>query len=472
MLAGQVTVKALGLVWLAIVARHLGDERFGYLSFALSLASLLGILVEFGFSSVITRAIARRPEVSAKYLSNVLSLRLILSGISIPLTVLISLKTGATRATLTPVYIAAAAAAVAALYAISSSIFFGREKMEFPSMIMVGSKMVSILLGLWAVHLGAGIVGIALIFLLEPLLNLLISMPVLSKQFGLRFVPRLDVPFCRQLVSQALPFALALALGLVYFKIDVVMLSAMKGSQYVGWYSAGYRLLEGLVYLPAAFINTIFPTFSRLKTTSDGQLRTAVARSWEFVIAFALPIALGMILISRQIVMTLFGSGYLETIPVLRWIGAALFFVFINNLLGVLMGAIDRQKVHFYCSLAGVVVNVALNLYLIPKYAHLGAARATLMTQVLMLILLSALAVRFTGVRLDGIRLLKLGFSGALMTTALWVWNDLHLVAALALGAAVYLAGLLVTRAITPEERRQIWEAIVPRTKGSGLRTG
>ncbi|MCK4546661.1 MAG: flippase [Candidatus Eisenbacteria sp.] len=470
MLAGQVIVKVLGLVWLAIIARHLGDARFGYLTYAFSLASLLGILIEFGFSSVITRAIARRPEESARYLSNVLSLRLGLSAIAIPLTVLVALHTGATRTTLTPVYVGAAATAVAGLYAISSSIFFGREKMEFPSMILVGSKLAAILVGLWVVHLGAGIAGIALVFLLEPVLNLLVSVPVLSRQFGLKFVPGLDFRFCRHLISEALPFALALALGLVYFKIDVVMLSAMKGSQCVGWYSAGYRLMEGLVYLPAAFVNTVFPTFSKLKNSSGDQLRTAVARSWEFVAAFALPTALGLILISDRIVLTLFGDGYLETIPVLRWIGAALFFVFINNLLGVLLGAIDRQKTHFYCSLLGVIVNVSLNLYLIPRQAHLGAAKATLITQVLLLVLLSVLAVRFTRVRLSGTRILKITFSGALMAGALLYWNELPLIAALALGAGVYLVGHFVPRAVTRENRREMRDAILPdrkRTLGS-----
>ena len=282
MFAGQAAVKILGLVWLAIVARHLGDARFGHLTYAFSLGSLIGILVEFGFSSVITRAVARRPEEAARYFSNVLSLRMSLSVISFPLTVLVALHTGATASTLGPVYIAAISTSLAGLYATSNAVFFGREKMEFPSIIMVVSKLVAILVGLLVVRMGLGIVWIALVFLLEAALNLAISIPVLSRQMGFRFVPMLDIAFWRSLIREATPFALALVLGLIYFKIDVVMLSAMKGSRHVGWYSAGYRLLEGLVYLPAAFINTMFPALSRLKTTSADRLRTAVAGAWEY----------------------------------------------------------------------------------------------------------------------------------------------------------------------------------------------
>lgn len=465
--AAQVTVKGLGLLWLALIARHLGDEAFGRLSYAFSLASLVGILVEYGFSAVLTREVARRPEEAARYLSNVLTLRLGLSAVSIPLTVLVSLVTGASRATLGPVYVAAAATSVAGLYAISSSLFIGRERMEFPSGILVGSKLVAIGLGLLAIRLGAGVVGIALIFLLEPVLNLFVSIPLLRRHMGLRFVPAFDPAFCWNLVREATPFALALMLGLVYFRTDVVMLSAMKGSQYVGWYSAGYRLLEGLVYVPAAFVNTVYPTFSRLKTSSELQLRTAVARSWEFVVAFSLPVAIALTLTSDRLVPLLFGEEFRETVGVLRWIGPTLFFLFINNLLGMVLGAVDRQAIQFYASLAGVAVNVALNLVLIPRHAHLGAAQATFVTQVFLLAFFSVMTVRFTGARPGAVRTVKLALSGAVMAGVLLLWKDLPLLAALAVGAAVYLGAVLLTRAVTREEWGQIRRAVRP-ARGPG----
>ncbi len=462
MLTGQVIVKTLGLVWLAIIARHLGDEDFGRLTYSFSLASLVGIIVEFGFSPVIVRAVSRNPKEAGRYLSNTLSLRLGLSIFTVPATIAISLFTGATTSTLGPVWIAAIATSAAGIYAISNSIFFARERMEFPAIIMVVSKLLAITVGLWVVSRGAGIVWVALVFLLEALLNLVLSVIIVRRQFALPYVPRLELPFCRKLLRAALPFALAQALGLVYFKIDVVMLSAMKGSQVVGWYSAGYRLLEGLIYLPAAFITAIYPTLSRLKTPSPEKLRTTVERSWEFIIAFALPLALGLALTGDRIVPAFFGEQFLPAIPVLHWIGASLFFVFINNYLGVLLGAIDRQGVHFYASLAGVILNVSLNLYLIPRYAHIGAARATLITQLLLTILLSILVVRMIRVRLSAVRLLKIFFAAALMAAVLVFWQNLPLAGEILLGAGVYLAALLVTRTLTPMERRQIRELVLP----------
>lgn len=458
--AGQLVVKILGLVWIAIIARHLGDAGFGYLSYALSLAGLFGVLVEFGFSYVLTRAVARSPGETAACVSNILGMRLALTCVSVPLTLAASLYTGATSSTLLPVLIAALATAVAGIGATSTSVFFGRERMEYPSVIMVGSKVASILIGLLVVRMGGGIVWIALLFLLEPLMNLVISIPILSREFGVRFVPVFRRSSGMPLFREALPFVLTMALGMIYFRIDVVMLSAMQGAQAVGWYSAGYRLLEGLVYLPGAFINTLFPVMARLKSSSDAKLAPAVSRAWEFMAALALPAALTLIILSEGIVAVLFGDQFMETVPVLRLIGAALFFVFVNNLLGTMLGAIDRQMAHFYASLAGVVVNVLLNLWWIPKYAHVGAAGATLLTQGLVFALLSFLVFRYLGARPGGLRLLKLAACGILMSVVLLATRSLPLGVALASGSGAYIAALFLVNALTPEEKRLVRSAI------------
>lgn len=457
---GQLVVKILGLVWLAVVARHLGDSGFGYLSFSLSLAGLFGIFVEFGFSYVLTRTVARRPEEAPEFFSNVLGLRLALSCVSVPLTLTVSLVTGATSSSLMPVLIASLSAAAAGVYATSGSYFFGRERMEYPSVIMVGGKVLSIVIGLMIVRLGGGIAWIALVFLLEPLLNVALSIPILSREFGVRFRPAFRPSTYVLLIREAAPFVLTLAVGIAFFRIDVVMLSAMQGARQVGWYSAGYRLLEGLVYLPAALISTLFPVISKLKSSSDANLVPAVSRAWEFMISLALPTAVTLILLSDGIVSLLFGDQFLETVPVLRLIGAALFFVFINNLLGTVLGAVDRQFAHFYCSLAGLAVNVAINLLWIPRYAHIGAAGATLLTQGLLCATLALLVHRFTGASPGGVRLAKIGISGLCMSAVCLAAKGVSWPGALISAWVVYLAGLLLLKAVTPRERELVLKAI------------
>jgi O-antigen/teichoic acid export membrane protein len=459
MIAGQFVVKGLGLVWLVVIARHLGETDFGYLNFALSLASIVGLLVDFGFTPVLIRAVARDPALAERYVANVLSLRLLLSLLSIPLTLAISLFTGAERGTLAPVMIAAVTSLFGALVTTPNGIFLARERMGYPAFILAASKVVAFAVGLFLVHRGLGIVWIAGVFALEAGLGTVLSLILMNRILGTRISVTIERPFCRRLFRDALPFALTFALGLISFKIDVVMLSAMKGSQFVGWYSAAYRILEGLVYISLAFVSAVFPTLSRLKVADEHTLRTTVQRASEFVIAFALPIGLAIAVLAREIVALLYGESYAPATAPLRWIGAALVFVFVNGFLGSVLEAIDRQHLHFRGRLVAVIVNVMLNVFLIPRLAHVGAAIATLVTEATLAACLGVLVARHVRPRLLAPRLAKVGTAAALLVATLWLLREQGFWPALLIGGAVYLGVLAVTRVLTPAERADIRKA-------------
>jgi O-antigen/teichoic acid export membrane protein len=459
MISGQFVVKGLGLVWLVVIARHLGETDFGYLNFALSLASIVALIVDFGFTPVLIRAVARDSALAERYVANVLSLRLLLSLLSIPLTLVISLFTGAERATLAPVLIAAVTSLFAALLTTPNGIFIARERMTYPAFILAGSKIVAFAVGLFLVHRGLGIVWIAGVFAFETGLGLVVALVMMNRVLGTRISLAIERPFCRRLFRDALPFALTFALGLISFKIDVVMLSAMKGSQFVGWYSAAYRILEGLVYISIAFVSTVFPTLSRLKVADEHTLRTTVQRATEFVIAFALPIALAIVFLASDIIALLYGEPYAPSTAALRWIGAALLFVFVNGFLGSVLEAIDRQHLHFRGRLVAVLVNVALNIFLIPRLAHVGAAIATLVTEATLSVCLGVLVARHVRPRLLAARLGKIGAAAVLLVATLGLLRGQSFWLALLGGAAVYLGVLAAMRVLTPEETANIRKA-------------
>jgi O-antigen/teichoic acid export membrane protein len=262
----------------------------------------------------------------------------------------------------------------------------------------------------------------------------------------------LDREFCRRLLREAFPFVLTMALGLVYFKVDVLMLSVMKGSEAVGQYSAAFRLMEGLLYLSAAYAAALFPTLSRLKSTSGERLRPAVHRATDAVAAVALPAAVALAMLAGPIIHFLYGAEYAASVPALRWIGAALFFVFVSHFLGSVLGAVDRQGLTARATLVGVVINVSLNLWLIPRMAHVGAAVATLATQAAVTGVLAVLVHRAIGPRPGGARALKIVLATGAMAAVLHLSRGAGLAVQVPAGAAVYLAALAALRVLSPEE--------------------
>lgn len=460
MVSGQVAVKALGLLWLVVVARHLGESGFGFLNFALSLTAIFSVLVEFGFSPVITRAVARDAGVAEDYLANVLGLRLLLSLVAVPLTVAVSLLTGADRGTIAPVLVCAATMVTSAVWATPNAVFVARERMGTPSLVITVSKVVALAVGLLLVARGAGILALAAVFLLEGVLNVAIGTPLLTRVLGVRVRVALDPVLCRRLLREAAPFALTLALGLLYFKLDVVMLSAMKGSEAVGWYSAAFRLLEGLVYLSAAFVATMFPVLSRLRTTSEEQLRSTTRRAVEVVVGIALPMAVALVVLAAPIIRILYGDGYAASEPVLRWIGASLFFVFAGNFLASVLNAVDRQKACFWVTLAGVGLNVSLNLALIPRMAESGAAVATAVTQAVIAASLFILVQCTVRPGVDAARLAKIGLGTAAMAGTLVALSGSGPIVRVPAGTAAYFAVLAGLGVLTKDERRRIRTAL------------
>lgn len=445
-------MKGLGLLWLVVVARYLGEGRFGTLNLALTLCGLFGLFVELGFSPVMTRAVARDPSLGDAYLANVLGLRLLLAAGAVPLMLAVSFLVGGNRATLPIFLIIAPTMLTAASAAIPNSLFVARERMIPPAVIQTVAKVLAVAAGLLLVRRGVGLTGIALVFLLEGILHTTIGFAGAARILGLHVRVRLDRAFCRRLLRESAPFAFTLALGLVYFKVDVVMLSIMKGNVAVGRYSAAFRLLEGLVYLSAAFAGALFPTLARLKTTSTEQLRVTTHRAVDAVTAIALPAAVAIAMLAGPIIQLLYGPEYAESVPALRWIGGALFFVFAANFLGSVLGAVDLQGWTFRATLVGVVLNVSLNLWLIPRMAHVGAAIATLATQAAVTVVLAVLVHRAVGPRREAARAVKIVAATAAMAAVLLLLRGKGLAVLVPAGLVTYGLVLAVTRVLSAAE--------------------
>jgi len=452
LVAGQVAVKGLGVLWLVVVARHLGEEGFGTLNLALTLGGLFGMIPEFGFSSVLTRAVARQPGLADAYLRNVLGLRLVLSGIAAPLAVAVAVPLGADRGALAVFVVIAATMPTAAVWALVNSLFVARERMFPPAVIQTAAKVLALAVGLAVVRGGGGLLALASVFLLEGVLQVTLGLTAVARRLRLRLRVALDREFCRKLFRDSLPFALTFALGLIYFKVDVVMLSALKGSVAVGRYSAAFRLMEGLVYLSAAYSGALFPTLARLKGSPGDALRATTHRGFVVVVAIAAPLAVALAMLAEPVVRILYGPGFAESVPALRWIGGALFFVFLSNFLSAALGAVDLQGWVVRTTLVGVGLNVGLNLWLIPRLAHVGAAMATLFTEAAVTGLLAVLVHRAVGSCPETVRLAKVLVCTAAMAVTLHGFRGAGIVVQGVAGAGAYALGLVVTRFLSARE--------------------
>jgi O-antigen/teichoic acid export membrane protein len=216
----------LSLVLVIFIARSIGDVDFGKLGFAQSFTGILVIFADMGLSTVTIREITRQKELTSKYLSNIFLIKLILSVVTFALIALIINLMHYPADTIMVVYLIGISSILSSLSALSRSIFRAFEKMEFEAFLNISKSIVTTGIGLAVLFSGYGLIAIASVYLVAGIVDLLATLVITAKKFA---KPKLEVDFSfwKQIIRLALPFSLTAFIGMIYFQIDIVMLSVM-----------------------------------------------------------------------------------------------------------------------------------------------------------------------------------------------------------------------------------------------------
>jgi O-antigen/teichoic acid export membrane protein len=188
----------------------------------------------------------------------------------------------------------------------------------------------------------------------------------------------------REVVRPALPFALMNLFAVIYFRSGTIMLKAITGSDaLVGYYNAGFRLIESYMFLPALISVPIYPVLVR--SIADGRavaslVGSAVRGVLVMTGAIALPLALFRTFFTRL----LFGEEFLPAADVVGFIALTMLPVGLNFVMGTLVAASGRQGRANVLIVGVTALNLALNAVLIPRWGVHGAAFTTLATELLL----------------------------------------------------------------------------------------
>ena len=200
----------------------------------------------------------------------------------------------------------------------------------------------------------------------------------------------------RTLLRPALPIAASALMILVYYSLDKLMLSALRGDRAVGLYEAAYRWVMVALVPATVFVQAFFPALSAAH--GDRPRMAGQARAFARVnLGVGLPVALGGALLAGPLVTLLAGAEFAPAGPVLALLMANVGVVYLNLALGQPLLAWDLQTPYFWAVGGGAAANVVLNVLLIPPMGAMGAAWATLSAEVAVLAALGAVYWRTLG---------------------------------------------------------------------------
>ncbi len=461
-LVGQAITWTSTLTLTIAYGRFLGDFKFGELYFAITFVMLIGFPLEFGFNQQVTRHIAQKPGEAVRYFSNILLIKVVFWCLLYGIILLLCWLLGYSPEERLLVAISGLTLLSTAIANIFTSLHNAFLRVIYPVGGTILEKGLSALIGIYLLKQGASVEVMAFVLLGGSLASAIWQGLWFFYLVGIHF--RIDRLLIRELVRTCVPFLIYGALAVVYYRMDTVMRSLMTNTEVGGWYGAGYRLFDTLVCLPNLVVLAImYPVFSQLSIVDEGNLKLAIEKSMNFLLFCGLPIATMMMVAASPIIGFLYHQkDFLHTTPALQGLAPGLVFLYVNTVLGTAIMSIKQEKKITYMAAIALVFNLSLNLYLIPRYQHIGAAVVTSLTELLLL----CLSIAFLPRRLWPMGSLRVGAKALLasLTMALIIWKllplNLGIFMLLPIAMVIYLVVATVLRTIPGEDLKALYVAV------------
>ncbi len=371
--------KGLMFFLLILVARYFGVEVFGKFSFALNFSMLFVILADFGLSTLTIRELARNKELTKKYIENIAVIKLILAFITCGLIVLISQFMGKSLEVNLIIYLFGIYVIINSFSDFFRSVFKAFEKMQYEAYSKILQGVILFIIALFFLLNGYPIIFVVSAFIIASSISFVFTLFLTWNKFT-KFWLDLDFGFWKNVIKESWPFALSSLFMVIYFRIDTVMLGIFDNNYSVGIYSSAYNLIF-LVFGVTSLLNlSLYPYLSRNKSFKINRLLLYYF-SGGFLVAL-------LLFFLSPLIIFIYGPSFMDSIIALKYLGLVSIFLIPNSLFGIYYAAHNQQRFNLKVTGLLSVINIFLNIFLIPLFSYIGAIMSTIFTEFIGTILL------------------------------------------------------------------------------------
>lgn len=453
--------RGIDFAFAFVMLRILAPEGAGIYYYAIVIFGWFDILTNFGLNTLLTRDVARDPSKARHYLLNTTLLRLILAGVGVgALAIFLFIRNTAIQPALDTTAITAILLLYVGLLPNSIStgltaLFYAFEKAEYPAALATVTTLIKVTLGLGALLLGWGVIGLAGVSIITNFITmslmLRLALPLIQRvATGSNNISKAVM---RSMVIEAYPLMLNHLLATIFFKIDVVLMEAINGAAVVGVYSTAYKWLDALNIIPAFFTLALLPMMSRQAQEDKPALTRHYVFALKILVMVALPIAVITTFIARGLIGVLGGPEFLPdggiALQLMIW---SIPIGWINSLTQYVLIALNRQRQITGAFVVAVSFNIIGNLVFLPLYSFRAAAITTILSEGVLLVGFYWLLRRdLHGVNYFYALWKPILVAGVMAGGMLALWTALPLLAVLG-GIGIYLGGLIFLNPFTLEE--------------------
>ena len=384
-IGGSIIVQILGFAGLILLMQFLPVSEYGKYIYIIEFISIFAFFSDGGFTQHIIKESSQNPDKIQSIYSKAQSAQILISAIMLILIFSISYASNSLK-DFYYLSVFGLSVVISACFAPMLAIFIASGRKDLIFYKDVSLSVLKLLFMLAGIYYKAPLgYFIYLGFINCFVLLILLLYTRYKKEFAYLFKFKLDLSGSMTFIRQGVLFTVLMAANVIYNKIDIIMLEKMTGSIEVGYYSGATRFIYPFMFISGAFMTAIFPSLAKHAEDKD-KFRSIQYLALYYLGGIGILLSTFLFLGSELLFQLFFDHKYDESIPVFKILVWYLAIVFIYG--SISNNLVAKNKIRFlvYLNLIMIILNVTLNFFLIPVYGAKGAAIATIVCELLILV--------------------------------------------------------------------------------------
>lgn len=363
----------------AIVGRHLGPELFGMFNWALGLCAVVTSIANAGVDNVVIREVARNRSKAPTYLLSALVLKLITAGISY-LGILVYLDCRHYSGLQLAVgYLLCSMVIAESLATTCRSVLTGLERQDVAAVVSVLTNLARVAIVIILVYRGYTVIAVSVVTVNIMCATFVANMAMIRRLSPVNW--KADLSVSKYLVTVGSSFLLSDLVMKLFDRADYIMLEIYMGVAAVGIYSAAYRIIDIVQMISYSCSLALFPIIAkRILGNEEGYAR-AITRATKYLAMIGIPLCAGVFLLGKQLMLGLYSDKYAASgtcLALLIWSRVGGFLIAPGQ---QSVAARNAQLWLFPPVLVRTIINIGMNLYLIPRYGFIGSCWAMIVSE-------------------------------------------------------------------------------------------
>ena len=388
-----ISIAVSNLLVSVFIGHLAGPEKLGSFAFAITITLLGAFLSDFGIGLLLIRLIARirdQHQQIKKVFQNALGIGVVLATSLVLGIYLLAPHVSNSAETNVGIRIIALGLALSGLTKIIRAVFYAEEKMHYETIFTVIQELVYLCLIIATLLMKAPFVMVFWSYSISRMLGLILALTLYSREFG-KFAISYEWVIWQTLLQKSWPFAANTLLTVVYIRSDIVLLGILQDDLAVGIYEAGMSIAIRVNVIARMMTNSILPSLARAYQSSLKDFNSIVNDMLRYLLLLSAPVVITFSVMSTTIIRILYGAKFKSAILIFSLLSFLIPIRFASNVFAAALTSSDAQKRRTFAVFLASIVNVLLNLVLIPRYSYWGTVASTIFTEFCLFIFLALL---------------------------------------------------------------------------------